>query len=97
MPEAARPRILVADDQADIVDALRLLLTDEGFDVVSARSPAEALDRLGEADFDAGVATRFLVSGCRVQGAGCRVESKDAEPAPRILNPAPRTRFCLTA
>ena len=27
------PRVLVADDQAAIIDALRLLLTDEGFEV----------------------------------------------------------------
>jgi len=27
-----RPRVLVADDQSAIVDALRLLLSDEGFE-----------------------------------------------------------------
>ncbi|CAN5713474.1 hypothetical protein BH24ACI5_BH24ACI5_06910 [soil metagenome] len=39
-------RILVADDQVDILDALRLLLTDEGYEVTAARSPGEALERL---------------------------------------------------
>ena len=66
MPDS-RPRILVADDQADIVDALRLLLGDEGFDVVTARSPAEALDRVSATDFDAAVLdlnyTRDTTSG----------------------------------
>jgi DNA-binding NtrC family response regulator len=67
MPDATHPRILVADDQADIIDALRLLLTDEGFDVVTARSPAEAIERLGETDFDAAIVdlnyTRDTTSG----------------------------------
>ena len=36
------PRILVADDQADVVEALRLLLKSNGFSVVTARSPAGA-------------------------------------------------------
>jgi DNA-binding NtrC family response regulator len=39
-----QPRILVADDQADIVSALKLLLKREGFDVATASSPAGVLD-----------------------------------------------------
>src|SRR5262245_40529965 len=35
-----RPRVLVADDAADIVEALRLLLKGAGFAVVPASSPA---------------------------------------------------------
>jgi DNA-binding NtrC family response regulator len=38
------PRILIADDQADILAALRLLLKREGFDVATATSPAGVLD-----------------------------------------------------
>jgi DNA-binding NtrC family response regulator len=41
-----RPRILIADDQADVLTALRLLLKSEGFDVVVARSPSQTLERL---------------------------------------------------
>src|SRR3954452_21329148 len=52
MPEPTPIRILVADDQQDIIDALRLLLIDEGYEVSPARSPAEALERLEAADFD---------------------------------------------
>src|SRR6516165_5939518 len=37
-------RILIADDQQDIIDALRLLLVDDGYEVTAARSPTEALD-----------------------------------------------------
>ena len=39
-----QPRILVADDQADILSALKLLLKREGFDVAMATSPAGVLD-----------------------------------------------------
>ena len=39
-----QPRILVADDQADILSALKLLLKREGFEVATATSPAGVLD-----------------------------------------------------
>jgi DNA-binding NtrC family response regulator len=39
-----QPRILVADDQADILSALKLLLKREGFEVTTASSPAGVLD-----------------------------------------------------
>ena len=40
---AHRYRILLADDQPDIRDALRLLLKNEGYETQPAASPAEAL------------------------------------------------------
>ncbi|MGH9330833.1 MAG: sigma-54-dependent transcriptional regulator [Vicinamibacterales bacterium] len=56
MPERSeRPhhnRVLIADDQPDVVEALRLLLVDEGYRVEAAASPAEALARLESEDFD---------------------------------------------
>jgi DNA-binding NtrC family response regulator len=39
-----QPRVLIADDQADILSALKLLLKREGFDVATASSPAGVLD-----------------------------------------------------
>ncbi|HEX3112543.1 MAG TPA: sigma-54 dependent transcriptional regulator [Candidatus Eisenbacteria bacterium] len=45
--------ILVADDQADVLEALRLLLKGEGFRVETASSPALVLHALGEREFDA--------------------------------------------
>src|SRR6185295_11211985 len=39
-----QPRILIADDQADILSALKLLLKREGFDVATASSPAGVID-----------------------------------------------------
>jgi DNA-binding NtrC family response regulator len=52
MADTASLRILIADDQQDIIDALRLLLADEGYEVTAVRSPAEALERLEASDFD---------------------------------------------
>lgn len=47
-----RPRLLVADDQPDVLTALRLLLGKEGIDVVSASSPAGALAAAAAERFD---------------------------------------------
>jgi DNA-binding NtrC family response regulator len=67
MPDTTPVRILIADDQPDIVDALRLLLSEEGIDVVAARSPAEAIERLEAAEFDTAIVdlnyTRDTTSG----------------------------------
>jgi DNA-binding NtrC family response regulator len=60
-------RILIADDQQDIIDALRLLLLDEGYEVTPANSPGEALERLEATDFDLAILdlnyTRDTTSG----------------------------------
>jgi len=47
------PRILVADDQLDVVEALLLLLKHAGFQVQTATSPAGVLAALDSQDFDA--------------------------------------------
>lgn len=46
------PRILVADDQSDILEALRLLLKGEGFGVTTVSSPGGVLSALERSDFD---------------------------------------------
>jgi DNA-binding NtrC family response regulator len=48
-----RPRILVADDQPDILEALRLLLKGEDYDVETAMSPAGVLLAVQSGDLDA--------------------------------------------
>ncbi len=54
--ERSRPlKVLVADDQADVVEALRLLLKGEGFQVVPASSPAYALATVQSEDLDAAI------------------------------------------
>jgi DNA-binding NtrC family response regulator len=45
--------ILVADDQRDVLEALRLLLKSEGFQVATAGSPQEILDQLRQRDYEA--------------------------------------------
>lgn len=46
------PRILIADDQADVIEALRLLLKPEGYAIESAASPAAVLAALEAREFD---------------------------------------------
>ena len=47
------PRILVADDQQDVLEALRLLLKGEGFEIATATSAAGVLAAVERSDFDA--------------------------------------------
>jgi DNA-binding NtrC family response regulator len=51
--ENHHPRILVADDQHDVLEALRLLLKGHGFDVQTVNSPSAALAALERHDYDA--------------------------------------------
>jgi len=50
---ADKPRVLVADDQPDVVEALRLLLKAERFGIETASSPAGILASVERSDFDA--------------------------------------------
>jgi phosphoserine phosphatase RsbU/P len=52
-PSAERPRLLIADDQQDIRDALKLALREENFQVEVAGSPAGVLEALRKERFDA--------------------------------------------
>jgi DNA-binding NtrC family response regulator len=60
-------RVLLADDQSDVLVALRMLLGDEGYDLVSATSPGAVLQALDDGEFDAVVMdlnyTRDTTSG----------------------------------
>ncbi len=47
------PRILIADDQPDVLESLRLLLKSEGYAVDTADSPAAAAATAADRDFDA--------------------------------------------
>jgi sigma-B regulation protein RsbU (phosphoserine phosphatase) len=47
-----QPRILIADDQPDLIDALRLLLKTEGMDIEAASSPEAALAAVRSRAFD---------------------------------------------
>jgi len=49
----AFPKILIADDQPHILEALRLLLKSEGFQIETANSPASVLSSINSREFDA--------------------------------------------
>ena len=51
-PSPDSPRVLIADDQPDVLDALRLLLRPEGFVTDAVGSPAAILDALHEREYD---------------------------------------------
>src|SRR6059036_1220334 len=51
--EPAVPRVLIADDQPDVLEALRLLLKGEGYRIESAGSPAGILESIDATEFDA--------------------------------------------
>ncbi len=72
-PEAAvtttgrPPRILIADDQPDVLESLRLLLKTEGYTIETADSPASAVAAAQDRDFDAALVdlnySRDMTSG----------------------------------
>ena len=47
-----QPRILIADDQPDVLKALRLLLKPEGFQVETASSAAQIIEAVKSRDFN---------------------------------------------
>lgn len=47
------PRVLIADDQADVLEALRLLLKGEGYQIEAVSSPAGIIGALEAREFDA--------------------------------------------
>src|SRR6266705_2746471 len=49
---ANAPRVLIADDQPDVLEALRLLLKTEGYQIELVSSPAGVLNALDAREFD---------------------------------------------
>ena len=52
MAESPAPRVLIADDDTDVLTALRMLLRGDGWEVSTATSPALALRAAESSDFD---------------------------------------------
>lgn len=50
--EVTMPRTLIADDQPDVLEALRLLLKGEGYRSEAVTSPAAVLEALKKSDYD---------------------------------------------
>src|SRR6266704_4272672 len=78
------PRLLIADDQPDILEALKLLLKGEGFDVETATSPRAVLAAVEARDFDALLVdmnyTRDTTSGAEGLDLLSRVQALESAP-----------------
>src|SRR5467141_2535521 len=78
------PRILVADDQPDVLEALKLLLKGEGYEVETVASPRGVLSALDKRDFDALLIdmnyTRDTTSGAEGLDLLGRLQGLDASP-----------------
>src|SRR5271165_7403995 len=76
MRNDSAPRILVADDQPDVLEAMRLLLKAEGYQIECVASPKAAIQALEARDFDVVIIdlnyTRDTTSG----GEGLELLSK---------------------
>ena len=64
MSDNLRPTILVVDDESAILDTVRILLKNEGFDVTVAQGGKAGLDQLGQKAF------HVVLSDIRMPGAG---------------------------
>ena len=75
------PRILVADDQADVLAALRLLLKGEGFAIETVSSPAAVLKAIDSRDLDVALIdlnyARDTTSGSEGLDLITRIRDKD--------------------
>jgi len=88
MPLQSKPemktngRVLIADDQPDVLEALRLMLKGEGFEIETAHSPAGILAAIEARDFDVVLMdlnyTRDTTSGQEGLDLLARVQSMDA-------------------
>ena len=79
-----RPRVLIADDQADVLEALKLLLKGDGFDVEAAASPRAVLAAVEAREFDALLVdmnyTRDTTSGAEGLDLLSRIQAMDGAP-----------------
>src|SRR5437899_5926063 len=80
----ASPRLLIADDQPDVLEALKLLLKGEGFDVETAASPRAVLAAVEARDLDALLVdmtyTRDTRSGAEGLDLLSRVQGLESPP-----------------
>src|SRR5213592_829980 len=83
------PRILVADDQSDVLEALKLLLKGEGYDVEAVASPRGVLAALAKRDFDALLIdmnyARDTTSGAEGMDLLARIQALDAPPPVMVM------------
>lgn len=81
-PRSASPKILIADDQPDVLEALRLLLKGEGFQSETVASPAQIMTAIEARDFDVALIdlnyTRDTTSGQEGLDLLTQIQSVDA-------------------
>ena len=82
--DSLRHRILIADDQADVLEALRLLLKGEGWELETVASPAGILDAIEHREFDVVLMdlnyARDTTSGREGLDLVTRLQAVDAAP-----------------
>jgi DNA-binding NtrC family response regulator len=80
--DANPPLVLIADDHADIREALRFLLKGEGIQLVAAESPKQIFEEISRRDFDLALIdlnyTRDTTSGAEGLDALARIKAIDA-------------------
>ncbi|MEZ4229925.1 MAG: sigma-54 dependent transcriptional regulator [Polyangiaceae bacterium] len=79
-----RPKVLVADDQSDIVAALRLLLKQNGYDCIPTAKPEEVLQQLETQDIDLCLIDMNYARDTTSGGEGLELVSKLGELAPEV-------------
>ena len=81
-PPSPAPRTLIADDQPDVLDALRLLLKGEGYQAEAVSSPEAVLEALKSGDFDLLLMdlnfARDTTSGQEGLDLLCRIQALDS-------------------
>src|ERR1044072_7984085 len=84
------PRVLIADDQPAVIEALRLLLKGEGFETRAVPSPTDAAEALSRQSFDVALIdlnyTRDTTSGQEGLDLLARLREPDPTP-PRLRTP----------
>ncbi|BDG08029.1 sensor histidine kinase [Anaeromyxobacter paludicola] len=77
-----RPRLLIVDDNGDLVDNLREILEDAGYHVTGAASCAAALDVAGTEGFDVALVDLRLPDG---DGTALAPQLKEASPDGEVV------------
>ncbi len=76
------PRILIADDQPDVLESLRLLLKTEGYTIETADSPTAAVTAAADRDFDAALIdlnySRDMTSGAEGLDLVSKLQTMDS-------------------
>ena len=83
-PSKRKPKVLVADDQSDIVAALRLLLKQSGYECIPAATPAEVLQQAEVQDLDLCLVDMNYARDTTSGGEGLELVTKLSQIAPDV-------------